>query len=411
MAPCTQRQHATAETAPVAHSTNTSMHAGPWPKVTAAESEVSLGKHALSPEEGPTSDVDQRRATPGFPKPKPANNIYLTIRVLDTRACPPHLELTDDEETPSNVPPNHMRKLRRMETLMIEDDNDSVHDKFSSGTETKSLESESNEEEECDDLVGLTQTAKMSKMAFEASISYFRRPSWLANSAEDITDTTNIGQTDWHHSPPNSVPVCIPATHGTLPPCAQAGAHVLSGGLTGIQPEDSQTTGLELMDTGTASEGQQMTRTHSVYPQVTVSGTKGTTSEGPQATHMRSEGHSEGRQAACTHSTYRPVTVSGLKGELIAPPLRVDDQYLCTLMGTLKFSPQDSQAPLPKVKQWHMHIPSTIKLLPRDLQVQLLRANMERKHILSTPKPLPPQPHGNGQLKPTCVSPPQQRPS
>ncbi|KAH9083699.1 hypothetical protein EDB83DRAFT_2669654 [Lactarius deliciosus] len=333
MAPRTRRQHATAETAPVAHSTNTSMHAvsskkkkkgvdthqpnfprlvlkGPWPKVTAAESEVSLGKHALSPEEGPTSDVDQRRATPGFPKPKPAKR----VKAGDTWARPPHLELTDDEETPSNVPPNHVRKLRRTETLMIEDDDDSVHDKFSSGTETKSSESESNEEEECDDLVGLTQTAKMSKMAFEASISYFRRPSWLANSAEDITDTTNIGQTDWHHSPPNSVPACIPSTHGTLPPRAQAGAHVLSGGLTGIQPEDSQTTGLELMDTGTASEGQQMTCTHSVYPQVTVSGTKGTTSEGPQATHMRSEGHSEGRQAARMHSMYHPVTVSRLKG-------------------------------------------------------------------------------------------------
>ncbi|KAH9019951.1 hypothetical protein EDB84DRAFT_1565877 [Lactarius hengduanensis] len=259
---------------------------GPWPKVVAAESEVSLGKHTLSPEEGPTSDVDQRRATPGVPKLKPAKQVKVGA-----------------------------------ETLLLEDNNDSVHDKFSSGTETKSSESELNEEEECDDLVGLTQTAKMSKMAFE-------RPSWQANSAEDIADTTDIGQIDWCHSPPNSMPACIPSTHGALPPRARAGAHVHSVGLTGIQPEDGQTTGLEL--TGTASKGRQMTRTHSVYPQVTVSGTKGklalltgrtlrantlTQAQLPRAHKRRMRAPRTIWRVDKLHTrTPRAVTVSGLKG-------------------------------------------------------------------------------------------------
>ncbi|KAH9069503.1 hypothetical protein EDB83DRAFT_2674251 [Lactarius deliciosus] len=189
MAPRTRRQHDTVEVAPVAPSADTSMHTvsskkkkkkkgidthqptlpqlvlkGPQPKVAVAESEVSLGKHALPPEEGPTSNAEKRRATTGSAtEPKPAKR----AKAGDTQAHPPHLELSDDEEALSrlgNVPPNRVRKLKRTETLLVEDDSD---DDISSGSDSKVSESESIEDEECDDLVGFTQTAKMSKMAFE----------------------------------------------------------------------------------------------------------------------------------------------------------------------------------------------------------------------------------------------------
>ncbi|KAH8994679.1 hypothetical protein EDB86DRAFT_3078043 [Lactarius hatsudake] len=325
MAPRMRRQHDTVEAAPVAPSTDTSMHTvsskkkkkkgvdthqptlpqlvlkGPQPKVAVAESEVSLGKHALPAEEGPTSNAEQRHATAGSPEPKPAKR----ARAGDTQAHLPHLELSDNEETLSrlgNVPPNRVRKLKRMETLLVEDDSD---DDISNGSDSKVSESESNEDEDCDDLVGFTQTAKMSKMAFE-------RPTWLASSAGDIADAPNASQINWRHSPPDGMPACTPSTHGTLLPHAQAGAYVLSRGPIGIQPEDTQTAGPELA--GTTSEGQQMTRTHFKYPQVTVSGSQGTTSEGRRAMHAHSKGHSEHQQVAPVHSACHSVTISGLKG-------------------------------------------------------------------------------------------------
>ncbi|KAH8987021.1 hypothetical protein EDB92DRAFT_1948790 [Lactarius akahatsu] len=283
MAPRTWWQHDTIEAAPVAPSTDTSMHTvsskkkkkkgvdthqptlpqlvlkGPQPKVAVAELEVSLGKHTLPAEEGPTSNAEQRRATAGSPEPKPAK-----------------------------------RARAGAETLLVEDDSD---DNISNGSDSKVSESESNEDEDCDDLVGFTQMAKMSKMAFE-------RPTWLASSAGDIADAPNASQINWCHSPPDSMPACTPSTHGTLPPHAQAGAYVLSRGPIGIQPEDTQTAGPELA--GTTSEGQQMTRTHFKYPQVTVSGS--------QAMHAHSKGHSKHQQVAPVHSARHSVTISGLKG-------------------------------------------------------------------------------------------------
>ncbi|KAI9447601.1 hypothetical protein H4582DRAFT_2068214 [Lactarius indigo] len=225
----------------------------------------------------------------GFPNPKPAKR----VKAGNTQAHPPRLELIEDEETLSrlgDVPPNRVRKLRRTESILIEDDNSD----FSSGPDSKVSGSDSNEEEEHDDFVGISQTAKMSKMAFE-------RPSWPASSAGDIADITDASQIDWHYTPPNSVPACTPSTvtHKTLPPRAQAGAHALSGDPTGIQPDDGQTAGPEV--TG--------------YPQLTVSGSQGATTEGRKAMHANSKGHSEGRQVPNVHSgVRRSVTVSGLKG-------------------------------------------------------------------------------------------------
>ncbi|KAF8259609.1 hypothetical protein EI94DRAFT_1706971 [Lactarius quietus] len=124
--------------------------------------------HLRSPWESSTSDAEEGTSSM---LPKPAKRVRSSGL---TSIRPPNLELTDDEDKSNlslsaqvgSLPPGHMRKLRRTETL-IEAELSSSDDSMMA-TENGGM---SSEDEESDDLVQLTQNVRLSqKMAIEDSI-------------------------------------------------------------------------------------------------------------------------------------------------------------------------------------------------------------------------------------------------
>ncbi|KAN0128865.1 hypothetical protein V8E53_013317 [Lactarius tabidus] len=267
------------------------------------------GKHALSPEEGPTINTETR-VKPGFPKP---TKCIKSGRSEETR---PPLELppTDDEvETtsqaasrlvmPGNVPPNRVRKLKQTETLILEDNNNNNsslenHCSHSSGLEgSEGSSPEVSEDDKPNGIAGFTQTSVMTqKMAFKAST----RPSWPANTTEDSVQ---------HQTVRSSV----------LPPSIPSSREDID-----LESEDEA----NLEFTGAASEGRQMTRVHAEHPQDDISDFSGrcvdidAVSKGLQVMCVHPKGSSKVSASRFTHVQGPQATSSGFK---TTPPAISDD--------------------------------------------------------------------------------------
>ncbi|KAH9008738.1 hypothetical protein EDB85DRAFT_2163905 [Lactarius pseudohatsudake] len=359
MAPSTRRQRNTVDTTSVATSTDTSTRSvsskkkgkgtNTHPKLpplvirrphnAGGESEVPFRKHALSPEEGPTTDAEglAKRPvvpslTPEAPK-KPAKRVKVGGESWsrfngeqDEGTHPPRLELSDDEVEPmsagvGSVPPNSVRKLRRSETLVQdpdEDGNSSLDNNLSHSSATGSEGSDSEpvegDSEEHKDMVAFTQTARSSqRLAVE-------RPSWLGGATEDAAETGVPCL-----NTPDDTLLSVPSNYGKLPSDVRTGAQVRSEPPTGKRVRFK---GLDNQDSEYAGMASKGTHAHSKRPQDAISGLTDTVSEGQQATRVhlecRSEGqqlaqthfqhHSEGQQMEPTHSERRQVIATGLKG-------------------------------------------------------------------------------------------------
>ncbi|KAH8995997.1 hypothetical protein EDB92DRAFT_1814454 [Lactarius akahatsu] len=328
MAPSTRRQRNSVDTTSVATSTDTSTRSvsskkkgkgtNTHPKLpplvirqpqnAGGESEVSFRKRALSPEEGPATDAEGLAKRPAVPSLTPEAPMKPAKRVKAgglEGTHPPRLELSDDEVEPmsagmGSVPPSSMRKLRRSETLVQEDededrnsslDNNLSHSSVtgSSGSDSEPVEGNSEEHE---DMVAFTQTARSSQwLAFEHHDSrLFRDPLGL-----EVPQTTVLRR------------------------LSQRQANACNS-RTQTQTIDTRST---------ASKGRQVTHVHSTRSQDTVSGLTDTISEGQRAMRVHSECHSGGQQVAQTHfqhqsegpqmaptrSERRQVIATGLKGE------------------------------------------------------------------------------------------------
>ncbi|KAI9438485.1 hypothetical protein H4582DRAFT_2057171 [Lactarius indigo] len=292
---------------------------------------VPFRKHALSPDEGPTTNAE------GLPKrpnlvPEALRQFAKQVKVGDLGgAHPPCLELLDDEVEPmpagvGNVPSNSMRKLRQLETLVhrdFENGNSSLDNNISHSSVTGSKDKDSKpvEDEEYNDMVAFTQTARSSQQMA------VKRPSWLKGATEDAAEASVPCLNG-----PDDTPLSIPSSCRKLSFPAQTSTYVCSESPTGkcIQFKDQQDSEIS----GTASNGQQVTHMHFMCPQDTVSGLTAINvdtisdgqqvvcvhlencSKGQQLAQAHFEHHSEGQQMALTCSECHQVVTTGLKGEL-----------------------------------------------------------------------------------------------
>ncbi|KAH8976951.1 hypothetical protein EDB86DRAFT_2838744 [Lactarius hatsudake] len=241
---------------------------------------------------------------------------------------PPRLELSDDEVKPmsaGSVPPNSVRKLRRLETLIQDRDKDrnsSLDNNLShfSATGSEGLDSEpvEGDSEEHEDMVAFTQTPRSSQRLA------VKRPSWLGGATEDAAE---IGVPCLNA--PDDTLLSVPSNYGMLPSDVRTGAQVHSEPPTGKRVRFK---GLDNQDSEYAGMASKGTDVHSKCPQDAILGLTGinvdTVSEGQQATRVHSEcrskgqqlaqthfqHHSEGRQMELTHSKCRQVIATGLKG-------------------------------------------------------------------------------------------------
>ncbi|KAI9436394.1 hypothetical protein BJY52DRAFT_1197099 [Lactarius psammicola] len=264
------------------------------PRKEGGESEVSLGKHTQSPQEGPMTNTEMR-ATPGLLQP--AKRVK-AICSEDMYPSPPHLELSDDEVEleghtghTSNVP--HVRKLRREETLVWEGDLSSLDNNasHSSGSDDEDSDSEEPEDEEHDNLVGFAQTTKLSqRMALEAKLE----------PAAEI----NI---QCSHTPGTVLPSIL-SNCETLRSRAQAGAHDHFGSSIGDIRFDGRPMDSEFAVTTSQGRKTKQVRFEHCEDTASGSGFNDTVSDGQQPVCVRSEGQqpthvcSKGQQPTCVHS-------------------------------------------------------------------------------------------------------------
>ncbi|KAN0136175.1 hypothetical protein V8E53_006035 [Lactarius tabidus] len=300
------------------------------PRGAVATATVSLGKRSLPSKENATSDVEQGHVS-SMPK-NPAKH----ARSSGSTNIPAHYVPTDVEDEPDsnvqvgNVPPNCVRKLKRTETYI--EDEDYSSDDSTMATENGGTDSVSMDDEEGDNLVRLTQNVRLSqKMAIE-------RPFWPtgASNAMDI-DRDNVKQ---HRLVPNNVYSAGVASDDVLMQVDMPfdGHHVADSSYRGthtIHASHSE----DRRANHARSKGPQVTHARSKGHQATESRFMGAMSGGNRSVHT----DSEDQRVMCADSKLHQATLMDPESPQVTEPvLAVKTDLRLSSSGRIKLTDQNT---------------------------------------------------------------------